>query len=89
MLVTIFTLIVMQVLISSKTIPPGHDSKGQKPCPRDNHCVQNPSPRDKTGSQKPHPLDIKLENFTNVSINRLTLFEMKSFVVSTNKTVFQ
>ena len=47
--------------------------RGQKPSPRDNHCVQNPSPRDKTGSQKPHPQHIKLENFTNISINSDTI----------------
>ena len=67
----------MQVSISSKTIPPGfptgHDLKGAKPSHRDNHCVQKPSPRDKTGSQKLHPWDIKLENFTNVSINSDTI----------------
>ena len=53
--------------------PPGHDLKGTKPSPRDNHCVQKPSPGDKTGSQKPHPRGIKLENFTNVSINSDTI----------------
>ena len=63
----------MQVLISSKIIPPGHDLKGAKTLPRDNHCAQKPSPRDKTGSQKPHPWDIKLENFTNVSVNSGTI----------------
>ena len=52
---------------------PGHDLKEAKPSPRDNHCVQKSSPRDKTGSQKPHPWDIKLENFTNVSINSDTI----------------
>ena len=55
---------IMQVSISSITIPPGHDLKGAKPLPRDNHSVQKPSPLDNTGSQKPHPQDIKLENFT-------------------------
>ena len=68
---------LMQVSVSSRTIPPGqtpeHDLKGTKPSPRDNHCVQKPSPRDKTGSQKPHPWDIKLETFTNVSINSDTV----------------
>ena len=49
--------------------PPGHDLKGAKTLPRNNHCVQNPSPRERAGSQKPHPRDIKLENFTNMSIN--------------------
>ena len=40
--------IFMQVSISSKTIPtpwdkpPGHDSKGEKPSLRNNHCFQNP-----------------------------------------------
>ena len=73
----------MQVSISSKTIPQGHDLKRAKTLPpRDNHCVQKLSPRDRTGSEKPHPWDIKLENFTNISINSDT--EMKSFVVSTN-----
>ena len=38
---------------------------------------QNPSPRDNTGSQKPHPRDIKLENFTNVSINSDTIWNVK------------
>ena len=53
---------------------PGTRLEGSKnPPPRDNHCVQKPSPRDKTGSQKPHPWDIKLENFTNVSINSHTI----------------
>ena len=51
---------------------PGHNLKGAK-IPWDNHCVQKPSPRDKTESQKPHPWDIKLENFTNVSINSDTI----------------
>ena len=63
----------MQVSVSSITIPwdkpLGHDLKGTKTLPRDNHCVQKPSPWDRTGSQKPHPRDIKLENFTNISIN--------------------
>ena len=47
--------------ISSKTIP------------LDNHSAQKPFSRDTTGSQKPHPRDIKLENFTNVSINSDTI----------------
>ena len=72
----------MQVSISSKTIPlqdkpPGHDLKGAKTLPRDNHCVQKPSPRDKTGRQKSHPRDIKLENFKNVSINSDTISNEK------------
>ena len=43
--------------------PPGHDLKGAKTLPRDNHCVLKPSPQDKTRSQKPHPWNIKLEKF--------------------------
>ena len=53
--------------------PPGHDLKGAITLPLDSHCVQKPSPRDRTGSQKPHPRDIKLENFTNISINSDTI----------------
>ena len=60
------------------------DLKGAKTLPRDNHCVQKRS----LGSQKPNPWDIKLENFTNVSIQALTLFEMESIVVSRNKNSF-
>ena len=66
----------MQALISSKTIPPGHDLKGANPpppTPQDNHCKQKPSSRDKTGSQKPYPLDKELENFMNVSIGSDTI----------------
>ena len=59
---------IIQVSISSKTIPPGHDLKGAKPSPWDNHCVQKPFPQDRTRSQKPYPRDINLENFTNISI---------------------
>ena len=43
----------------------------------ENHCVRKPFPRDKTGSQMPHPRDIKLENFTNVSINSDTIWNEK------------
>ena len=45
----------------------------QKPSPRYNYCVQKPSPRDRKGSQKPHSRDIKLEYFTNISINSDTI----------------
>ena len=66
--------IIMQVSISSKTIPPGTRLKGSKnPPPWDNHCVQKPSPRNRTGSQNPHLWDIELENFTNISINSDTI----------------
>ena len=71
----------MQLSISSKTIPPGTNPRettrrGQKPSSRDNHFVQTP-PRDKTGSQKPHLPDIKLENFTNVSMKSDTIWNGK------------
>ena len=63
----------MQVSISSKTIPAGQTPltrlEGSKNPTWDNHCVQKPSLRHKTRSQKPHPWDIKLENFTNISMN--------------------
>ena len=39
---------------------------------------QNPPLGTKQGGQKPHTRDIKLRNFTNVFINTLTLFEMKT-----------
>ena len=64
----------MQVSILSITTPPRHDLKGAKtPPPRDNHCVQKPSPQDRTGSQKLNPRNIKLENFTNISMNSDTI----------------
>ena len=66
---------------------PGDEWKEAKPSSRDNYCVQQSSPQDKTGSQKVHPWDIKLENFTNVSINS-TLFELKNFVVLTKQNGF-
>ena len=69
--------------------PPGHDSTGVKPLPRDSHCVQNPSPRDKIGSQKSHPPGHKVNKFYNIYKLSLTLFEMKSFIISTNKMVCQ
>ena len=73
--------VIMQVSISSITIPrdkpPGYDLNGAKTFPRDNYCVQRPSPRDRKGSQKPHPWDIKLENFTNISMNSDTIWNEK------------
>ena len=70
----IFALFMQVSINFIQNHPPGTNPrdttlKKQKPSTRDNHCVQNPSPQDKTGNQKPHPWDIKLENFTNVSIN--------------------
>ena len=57
----------------SQNHPPRETTrKGQNPSLGTILCTK-PSPRDKTGSQKPHPLDIRLENFTNVSINSDTI----------------
>ena len=72
---------VMQVSISSKTIPPKTNPqettrREQKPSPED-HCVQKPSPHDRTGNQKPHPRDLELVNFTNISINSFTIWNEK------------
>ena len=60
---------IMQVSISSKTIPPGHDLKGTKTIPPRQSLCTKTLPRDRTGSQKPNLQDIKLQNFTNISIN--------------------
>ena len=65
---TLWPILIMQVSISSKTIPQGHELEGEKPLSRDNHCVQKPSLQDRIGSQKPHPRDIKLKNLKNISI---------------------
>ena len=79
----------MQVSTSSKTIPPpGHDLKGEKIVPPGQSLCTKALPSGQNKESKATPRYINLENFTNVSIN-LTLFEMKSFMVSTNKTVFQ
>ena len=61
------------VSISSKTTHPRDTTRrGQQPSQRDNHCAQNPSPRQNRESKAP-PRDIKLENFTNISINSDTV----------------
>ena len=57
-----------------RTNPMDTTWREQKPSPRDNHCVPKSSSWDRTGSQKPHPRDIKLENFTNISINSDTIW---------------
>ena len=45
---------ILQVSISFKTIPPGHDLKGAKTLPPpDNHCVQKPWT--KQGVKSPTP----------------------------------
>ena len=48
----------------------------QKPSPATIIVYKTP-PRDKTGSQKPHPRDIKLEIFTNISMNCDTIWNEK------------
>ena len=58
-------------------IPRDTTQRGKNLPPRDNHFVHKPSPQDKTWSQKPHHRDIKLENFTNVSINSDTIWNEK------------
>ena len=50
---------LVQVSISSKTIPLAHDLKGAKTLPRGNHCVQKLSPQDK----KAPPLGHKVKKF--------------------------
>ena len=69
----ILILIYAAINLIQNHSPRDTTRRGQKPSPRDNHCVQNPFPRDKTGGQKPHLRDIKLENFTNTSINLDTI----------------
>ena len=57
-----------------KSSPPGHDLKGAKPIPPgQSFCTKTLPSGQKTGSQKPHPRDIKLENFTNISMNSDTI----------------
>ena len=64
----------MQLSILSKTIPPGHDSKGAKTLPqRQSLCTKTPPLGTKEGVKSPTPGDIKLENFTNVSKNSGTI----------------
>ena len=60
-----------------KPSPRDTTRRSKNPPPQDNHCVQKPFPRHRTGSQKPHPRDIKVENFTNVSINSDTIWNEK------------
>ena len=74
----------MRLSISSSTIP-GHDKKGAKTLPGDNHCVEKPSTSRQNRESKALARDIKLENFTNVLD---TLFEENSFVVSKLKRFF-
>ena len=76
-----------------KPSPPWSRFEGGKPSPhppKDNHCVQNPCPSEKNGESKTPPPGHKVRKF-HKCIYKLfqTLFEMKSFNVSTNKTVFQ
>ena len=70
----------MQVSVSSKTIPPGHDLKGAKTLPTGQSLCTNKE-------SKAPPLRHEVKKF-HECIYKLTLFEMRSFVVSTNKMVF-
>ena len=86
-----FILCLMRLSISSVTIP-RDTTRRRKPSLRDNHCVQRPSSPPPLGqnreSKAPHP-GCKVRKFHKCIYKlSLTLFEMKSFVVSTNKTVF-
>ena len=79
----------MQVSISSKTIPPpGHDLKEAKtlpPSPEQSLCTKSgPS-----GQNRESKAPLSGHKFRKFHKYTLTLFEMKSFVVLTNKTVFQ
>ena len=47
---------------SPRDKPLGHDSKGAKTLPRDNHCVQKSSPGQNKEFKGPTPGDIKIEN---------------------------
>ena len=73
----------MQVSILSKTIPSGTRLEGSKK--PDIHCVQNPPFGTELGVKSSTP-GHKVRKFYKYI---RTLFDMKSFVVSTNKTVFQ
>ena len=64
---------IMQVSISSITIPPGHDLKGAKTLPPGIITVYKTLPSGQNRESKPHPRDIKLENFTNISMNSDTI----------------
>ena len=67
--------------------PPGYDSKEAKTLlPGQSLCIKNPPPGTKQGS-KVSPRGHKVSKCHNCM--SLTLFERKSFVVSTNKTIVQ
>ena len=70
-------LSVMQLSISSKTIP------------SETIIVYKTLSSGQNKESKAPPLGHKVRKFHECIYKLLTLFEMKSFVVSTNKTVFQ
>ena len=72
----------MQVSISSKTMPPGQTLRkrleGSKTPPPETITVyKNPPLGTEQGVKNPHPRDLKLENFTNISINSDTISNEK------------
>ena len=85
---------LMQVSISSITIPPGQTPgtrlEGSKnpPSPRTIILYKNPPLWTTQGVKSPTSVH-KVRKFHNVSIKTLAQFEAKSFVVSTNQTVSQ
>ena len=84
---------IMQVSISSITIPPGQVSgtrlEGSKnPPPGTSFCTKTLHLGQYRESKAPHP-GHEVRKFHKCIYKLLTLFETKSFVDSTNKTVFQ
>ena len=63
----------MQLSISSKTIPPGHDSKGAKTLPPGQPLCTKTLPSGQNMESKAPPPGHKVKNFTNVSINSDTI----------------
>ena len=53
--------------------PPGHDLKGAETLLPEQSLRTKTLPSDRKGSQKPYPRDIKLENFTHISMNSGTI----------------
>ena len=84
----------MQLSISSVTIPRdkphGNDSKEAKTLPSGQPLCRKALPSGQNSESKASPLSNKSRRLHKYIYKlSLTLFEMKSFVVSTNKTVFQ
>ena len=63
----------MQVSISSKTIPPGHDLNGAKTLPPGQSLCTKALPSGQNRESK----GLKLENFTNISLNSDTTWNEK------------